>query len=338
MSNLFEKAAMFTDIHFGLKNNSTQHLTDCENFVDWFIQLSKDHGCETCLFLGDWHHHRASINLQTLNYSIRSLEKLNDAFKKVYFIPGNHDLYYRDKRDVHGIEWAKHLPNIHLVNDWFTQDHVTIVPWMVGDDHKKLKKIKSKYVFGHFELPHFKMNQMVEMPDHGDIDTNDLQVADGVFSGHFHMRQSRGNIHYIGNAFPHNFADNGDSARGACILEWGEQPEFYDWDECPTYKVVKLSELLDRADDILRPNMYVRVNLDINISYEEANFIKETFIESHKLREISLLPDSENKNLDGDVVEAPVFHSVDQIITEQLTNIESQSYNKQLLLKIYQDL
>lgn len=337
MSNLFKKAALFCDIHFGLKNNSMQHLTDCENFVNWFIELAKKEGCETCLFLGDWHHHRASINLQTLNYSIRSLEKLNDAFEKVYFIPGNHDLYFRDKRDVHGIEWAKHLPNIHIVNEWFTDKHCTIVPWMVGNDHKKLKKIKSKYIFGHFELPHFKMNQMVEMPDNGEIDTNDLNIADAVFSGHFHLRQSRGHIHYIGNAFPHNYADNGDYDRGATILEWDKQPEFYNWNEMPTYKVVQLSDLLDNADKILKPNMHVRVNLDINVSYEEANFIKETFIDTHQLREISLLP--ENKNLDSDSdVEVPIFHSVDQIITEQLTNIESKSFDGNLLLSIYRNL
>ena len=35
---LFKKVACFTDIHFGLKSNSTTHLNDCEEFVDWFIE------------------------------------------------------------------------------------------------------------------------------------------------------------------------------------------------------------------------------------------------------------------------------------------------------------
>jgi hypothetical protein len=151
------------------------------------------------------------------------------------------------------------------------------------------------------------------------------------------MRQSRGNIHYIGNAFPHNFADAGDYHRGATILEWGSQPEFFDWDAMPTYRVVRLSELLDHADDILKPEMYVRVNLDINISYEEANFIKETFIDKYNLREVSLLPDNTTDDMDNNV-ESTVFHSVDQIITEQLTNIESQQFKQKLLLDIYRSL
>jgi len=336
--SLFKRAAIFTDIHYGLKNNSVTHLQDCESFVDWFIDLAKSKNCETGMFLGDWHHHRASINLQTLNFSLRSLEKLSAAFDQFYFLPGNHDLYYRDKRDIHGAEWAKHLPNIHVVNDWFTDGDVTIVPWLVGDDHKRIQKINSKYVFGHFELPHFKMNAMVEMPDTGEVNANDFKGVERVFSGHFHLRQERGNITYIGNAFPHNFSDAGDGQRGATILEWDGGIEFYAWDQQPTYRVIDLSALIDHADQILKPNMHVRVNLDINISYEEANFIKETFVNGYGIREIGLLPKSKNQEHENSLAESVVFHSVDQIITEQLTNIDSEFYNKQLLLQIYQNL
>jgi len=338
MTNLFKKAAVMTDIHWGLKSNSLVHNQDCEAFVDWFIKKAKDEGCETGMFLGDWHNHRASINLQTLQFSVRALEKLSQAFDCFYFIPGNHDLYYRDKRDIHGAEWAKHIPNIIIVNDWFKQDNVIIAPWLVGDDYKRLHKMSADYMFGHFELPHFKMNAMVEMPDHGDIKLDHFGGVGSVFSGHFHLRQKRNNVTYIGNCFPHNFADAGDEDRGMMVLEWGKSPLFYAWDEQPLYRVMKLSEAIDQGENILKKNMHVRVELDIDISYEEASFIKETFIQSHNLREMALIP---NKRTDVDVDLAPgevKFESVDQIVTDQLTNIESEFYDPKLLLKIYQNL
>ena len=43
---MFKKAAVFTDIHFGLKGNSRVHNDDCEEFIDWYIQTAKDNGCE----------------------------------------------------------------------------------------------------------------------------------------------------------------------------------------------------------------------------------------------------------------------------------------------------
>jgi hypothetical protein len=48
--NLFKKVACFTDIHFGLKSNSTTHLDDCEEFVDWYIETAQAQGCETGIF------------------------------------------------------------------------------------------------------------------------------------------------------------------------------------------------------------------------------------------------------------------------------------------------
>ena len=146
MTNLFRKTAVFTDIHFGLKSNSLLHNQDCEKFIDWFIATAQEKGCETGMFLGDWSHHRASINMQTLQYSLRALEKLSAAFERFYFIPGNHDLYYRDKRDIYSTEWARHIPNIIIVNDWFQQDDVVIAPWLVGDDHKKIQKMSAVHV------------------------------------------------------------------------------------------------------------------------------------------------------------------------------------------------
>ena len=338
MSNLFTKAVLFTDIHFGLKSNSTIHNEDCLKFVEWATAKAKAEGCDTCFFLGDWHNNRAAINILTLNYSLKALEHLNNNFDKVYFIPGNHDLYYRDKRDVQSVEWARHLPNIEICNDWFSHGNVVIAPWLCGDDYKRIPKLKGQYVFGHFELPGYLMNAMVAMPDHGEIRREDFQHIEHVFTGHFHKRQTQENITYIGNCFPHNYADASDDARGIAILEWGKEPEYHSWPDQPTYRVFALSEILNVADQMLRPNMHVRVNLDVEISYEEANFIKETFVNTYNLREITLLP---QKNTDPSVTEYSTeikFESVDQIVTSQLANIESEHYDRNILMDIYRHL
>jgi len=336
--SLFKKVAVCTDIHFGLKSNSLQHKQDCSDFIDWFIDTARANGCETGMFLGDWSHQRAAINMQTLQYSLRSLEKLSAAFDRFYFIPGNHDLYYRDKRDIYSTEWARHIPNIQIVNDWFQDGDVIIAPWLVGDDHKRIPKMTAKYMFGHFELPHFKMNAMVEMPDHGEVKVESFGGFDRVFSGHFHLRQQKKNINYIGNCFPHNYADAGDADRGMMILEWGSEPVYHSWPGQPLYRVLKLSQVIDSAPTILVPNMHVRVELDIDISYEEANFIKDTFVKDYCLREMALIP-VKSTAVDADMSPGEVkFESVDQFVTDQLTNIESEFYDPKLLLKIYQNL
>ena len=165
-----------------------------------------------------------------------------------------------------------------------------------------------------------------------------MQGFDKVFSGHFHKRQAQKNIWYVGNAFPHNFADAGDSARGMMILEWGQEPVFHSWPRQPLYRVYKLSEVLDNPEGLLLIDSYVRVHLDIDISYEEANFIRETLIPEHKLREMTLIPVKTDQNAAGQNVDGLKFESVDQIVIDQINSIESQSFDKKILLEIYNNL
>ena len=336
---MFKKAAVFTDIHLGLKSNSRQHLQDCEDFVDWYIEQAKANGCETGIFCGDWHHNRNTINVQTLDSTTRCLEKLGASFENFYFFAGNHDLYYKDKRDVFSVEFGKHIPGITYIEETTVKDDVALVPWLVGDEWKNIQKIKAKYMFGHFELPNFYMNALVKMPDHGDLKPEHFEHQDYVFSGHFHKRQTQGNVTYIGNAFPHNYADAWDDDRGMMILdkENNQEPKYLNWSDCPKYRTTTLSKLLDPDSNIIKPNMYLRVTLDLPISYEEAQFIKETYITQHGCREITLIPSQQDEEIHTDI-DISTFESVDQIVTKEISAIDTENYNKSVLLGIYDEL
>ena len=334
--SLFKKVACFTDIHFGLKSGSRTHNQDCEEFVTWFCETAKAEGAETCIFLGDWHHNRSTTDVSTMNYTVSNLERLNNSFEKVYLIMGNHDEFYKDKREIHSLEFARLFPNIQVVNHTITEGDVTIMPWLIAEEWKNIPHVKSKYIFGHLELPSFYMNAMVQMPDHGQLQSTHFVNQDYVFTGHFHKRQNAGNIWYIGNAFPHNYADAGDDDRGMMLLEWGGKPEFRAWPGQPVYRVFKLSQIIDHPD-LLREKMHARVTIDLPITFEEANFIKEQFMPQYNLRELQLIP--EKVDVDSNSVAVDIeFESVDTIVMNQINAIDSDSYDKTLLLDIYKDL
>jgi DNA repair exonuclease SbcCD nuclease subunit len=335
--SLFKKAACFTDIHFGLKSGSRTHNQDCEDFVSWFCDTAKAQGCETAIFLGDWHHNRSTTDVSTMNYTVSNLEKLSQSFEKVYFILGNHDLFYKDKREINSVEFMRLFPNIVPIRELFTEGDVTIMPWLIGDEWTTVKQLKSRYIFGHLELPHFYMNAMVQMPDHGQLQTGHFQHQELVFTGHFHKRQQKGNVVYIGNAFPHNYADAGDDDRGMMILEWGGKPEYHTWPDQPIYRTYKLSQIIDRPDELLCEKMHCRVTIDLPITFEEANFIKEQFMPQYKLRELMLIPEKVEVESAVNPIDI-TFESVDTIVMNQINNIDSDTYDKKLLLDIYNEL
>ena len=121
------------------------------------------------------------------------------------------------------------------------------------------------------------------------------------------------------------------------ILEWDKEPRYLNWHNCPKYKYVKLSTLLDKTKEIMQPKMHLRVTLDIDISYEEASFIKETFMKEYDCREITLIPSKKDEEINSDL-DLTKFESVDEIVAKELDSIESDNYNKKTLMDIYSDL
>ena len=104
-------------------------------------------------------------------------------------------------------------------------------------------------MFGHFELSYFKMNAMVEMPDHGQLNAEHLQGPRICVYWTFPKRQHKGNVHYLGQSFPHNYADAWDDERGMMILEWGGKSEYVDF-AGPKIQNCSLSRLIDESDVI----------------------------------------------------------------------------------------
>jgi hypothetical protein len=202
-----------------------------------------------------------------------------------------------------------------------------------------MSKIKSKYLFGHFELPSFYMNAMVQMPDHGELKADHFKHQEYVFSGHFHKRQKQGHVHYLGNAFPHNYADAGDDARGMMILdkENNAEPLYINWDDCPKYRNTTLSKLLDPTSGLIKPKMHLRVTLDIPISFEEAGLIKETYIRDHGCREITLISQRQTEEMNTDL-DISQMASVDQIVSSEISELDTEQFSKKMLLDIYNGL
>ena len=246
-------------------------------------------------------------------------------------------MYYKDSRTVNSIEFAKHIKNLNLILEPLYTEDCAFIPWLVSEEWKQLKDMPAKpYVFGHFELPHFLMNAMVSMPDTNELRAEDLHHHGYVFSGHFHKRQVKSNIHYIGNAFPHNYSDANDFRRGYMLLENGGDPVYYDWPEMPVYQTHKLSEILHNTK-ILKKRAYVRADIDTDITYEESNFIKDTLISQYKLRELTFI--QQRDVMQHDSTEMPQsFESIDEIVHNQIMAVDSEHYDRNLLVEIYKNL
>ncbi len=344
MSQLFERAAVFTDIHFGAKSDSEAHNLDCLNYVRWFCQEVRERDCDTVIFMGDWFDNRSRLRVDTIFYSWQAAQMLANLDQPVYWLVGNHDIFYRNHRNVHSIPYIDGIGgNIIVINELTEIGNCLLAPWLTGNEFSEVPSYEVKYVFGHFELPLFLLNENVLMPDKGGLHADHFTVCDAVFSGHFHKRQLKVNEHgipvyYIGNAFPHNFNDVGDADRGMMILEWGQDPEFVNWPDAPSYERWSVSDLLAAAESgTVQPSqMVIEVKDDVGLEVEEAMQLKELL--GDNFREIRLRPASRDLDEGTETDIGDDAQSVDEMVVEHLRMLDTEGsdFDPELLVSLYQ--
>lgn len=337
------RLALLTDIHFGRKNNSEIHNQDCIDYIDWFCEQTVKNNCDVIVFLGDWHEHRAAINALTLDYSYKAAEKLNSLNLPIYFIVGNHDMYYKNTRDIYTTTIFKQFHNFIIVDNpiiaEFDDTKCLFSPYLIDSEYTNINVNYSscKLWFGHFEFKGFVVTGDSVILDHGP-DPDLFTKPHRIFSGHFHKRQNKNNIYYIGNTFPADYSDSNDNNRGMAIYDIREDALLYiNWEDCPMYYNLLLSKLLKSPKKYLNPKNRIKCTVDVDLSFDECNSLKETLTEKYKFRELVLVePPLEFTVMESDV--DVVNESNNEIIKQLLKQIQSNSINTDKLIGIYEKL
>lgn len=268
------KVAIFSDLHLGIYGNSENWHTVALNWADWIVGELKQKKIKDIIFLGDFFHNRSEISVQTIHVASMILERFKDF--QMIMIVGNHDAYYKNRSDVHSLGLICGHENIHVVSENLILEEVEkrllFVPW-----NGTLPDEKFDYIFGHFEIQNFRMNNY-KVCDHGLSAMDFLENrTDTVFSGHFHHRTSKkyseGNIHFVGNTFPMDFADV-DNLKGYYILDLEDGDlEFYENTVSPKYKKIFISKLKSYKDEDFKNNI-VKLIVDMDATEKQVEKIQ----------------------------------------------------------------
>jgi len=347
---VFKRVAMFTDIHFGRRGNLRQHNQDCLDFIEWFCQqVGRDGGVTHVAFLGDWFESRSAINIETMEFSCRALQRLDKLGLPIFFDVGNHDLHRRTTRDVHSVRMFNEVENITVIEKPTVIDGCLFAPYLFEHEYDALVEHNDLHAwFGHFEFKDFFITGYNTLMEHGPSHKL-FPGPKKIFSGHFHKRQTKDNVVYIGNAFPMDFGDASDNARGAAFYDVGtDHVRFADWADCPKYAKVLLSKVLDDNWAPV-PKLKVKCIVDTDISYSDAQDLREALIKTYDLRDFILEEDRAAKQglLEGDtskVTEQDTeYTDIDDLVVKQLEvalkdDAFKGKYDIQLLIDTYKEL
>jgi len=210
------KAVILNDTHFGYKADSPIVL---EYFLSFFEQnlfpYIKEKNIKTLFHLGDVFDRRKYVNFKTLNeVRKRFLEPLQDMQVKCIAICGNHDTYYKNSNKVNSLhELVGQYSNWELYSEptevTTTAGCVALVPWINQENENAASEFIANttcsLLFGHLELFGFQTLRGVFVEQ--GYDPKHFDKFEFVLSGHYHVKSSRDNIHYLGTQYQMAFSD-----------------------------------------------------------------------------------------------------------------------------------
>ena len=212
------KILLITDQHFGVRNDNQHFINHYKKFYNEivvpFIKASK---ISMVIALGDTFDKRRSINFMSLNEAKEMwFNPLEEMGVRMHMLTGNHDIYYKNTLRVNAPrELLGEYGNI-IVHDSpttvrFDDCDILLLPWICdGNRDESLREIQTssaRVCMGHLELNGFEAHPGHVMEN--GMDKNIFSKFDRVFSGHYHMKSSKGNVTYLGNPYQLYWNDYG---------------------------------------------------------------------------------------------------------------------------------
>ena len=344
-----KKYVLFTDIHFGEHGNSDEFNQDCIDFIEFMVRYyqqkvpTEQQG--GAIFLGDWYHSRNQVNVKTMDYAVKGLSILDKNLPMTKMLLGNHDLFYHDRRDITSVHLPNGATNIEVIDtprriELDGQDCI-FCPWLINDE--TLTNVLNgfitapDYVFGHFELPTFFVNKMTQMK--GDFDLSDVKASKRVFTGHYHMRQERADVCYIGNCFSHNFSDANDwKNKGFAIVDLQENKidEFVEWVDAPKYLSANITKLRD-VQTHLDKTVHLRLVNDAGLLPTDLNTLIGKVQDAFGITDISVVsPKLVQSNESTEKLEH--IDDINVLVTKTISSMQFENLSTDKLVEIYNSL
>jgi len=254
------KILVIGDLHLDSKIGSKKVYDFFEVVKDKIIKLSVK--CDITIILGD-----IFKDPYPNNYDRKLFSLFLKELKNAYIILGNHDI------DINGHSLQQIEPitkDVIIVDNMINVNDITLIAY--NRDIEKIKtnliEAKTKYIFGHFDIGNYSINNHTIESKISNIVNKDCKV----YLGHIHKRQKVNNITYVGSVAPTNLSELGYEF-GVLVLDNGNE-EFINFNYEIKKIVLNSPEEIDKND--INSNTYLIINLkDLKEKHVYMNKIKE---------------------------------------------------------------
>lgn len=270
---------LFTDTHFGVKQNSMTWLNSQLDFIyKQLIPYIESLDDEVRLIhLGDVFDSRSSISTMVASKVVDAFKELRSKVKKFVVIAGNHDYYSPNSSDIDTLSLILKNLDIDLITKGIhIDDDCIYVPWYSWGDEiiqDVIYQHDIKYLFTHADI----VNESIKYKN----------VA--VFSGHIHIPELKQNSYNLGSCYSINFADS-NQERGFYVLKDNNL------DFIPNNQSIKFwrfynEDIFNIDSNNISEKDHIEIYLDKNNMLDD-NYTRELNILTNKYKNLWIIPKS----------------------------------------------
>lgn len=305
---MIHQIAFLSDIHFGIRNSSKEWLDyQKDYFYNFFIPLIYSNNISSLIIAGDVFDNRQSINLLVLHEVVKIFEVLASKLTEIHIIAGNHDVFLKSSNEISSLDIISKISDNIIVYKEPAKVKIKglkfyMLPW-IYDKQLEASLIQEnsdndRYLVCHSEIKGFKYNTLLEVKE--GLTTSVYDGYKKVLSGHFHFRQSKGNISYLGCPMHYSRNDIGDIKGVTLLSTYSEVISFVENVSSPKFIRLSIVDLLETSlEDLkaLTSNNFVDFTVprdfiekyNLNFLFkelEEAKSIKVNIVETAKTHSI----------------------------------------------------
>lgn len=252
------------DTHFGVKRFNQNILENQLEYLKRVVLLAKEKN-KQIFQLGDVFDNRVNCDINFLNAVIKFFDFVKEQGVVFNTLLGNHDIYYRHRLDVNLSSIIQRIfPNnfkLYSENTLidFYDKKILVVPWLVRDAEFPFDMMKqADAVFGHLEINGF---EMVKGHKAEEAKLNKGQFKIPVFTGHFHIKNDKGSVKYIGTPYQITWNDFNEN-KGVYILNEDLSVEFIENETSPRFIQCHYDSKKNKPLEIIGLKKKLSYNLD----------------------------------------------------------------------------
>jgi DNA repair exonuclease SbcCD nuclease subunit len=335
------KIAILSDTHWGARGDSQLFLDYfTEFFQDTFFPYLEENKIKTVLHAGDLMDRRKFVNFNVLNH-VREyfIQPLKDRGIELHCILGNHDVYYRNTNKINSMR-ELFYNDFHIYEKPTTLEfdglRIAMLPWVNKENTEEFMKyiqnVNAPILVGHLELDGYEVLRGVK--HRGGMSPDIFKRFEKVLSGHFHCKQSQGNIHYLGTQYEITFSDHGEP-KGFHVLD--TETREIEYIENPNRMFHKLKYSDDDTYTGAFYNQYTNKYVKVFVSSKKNPVKFDKFLESLYNSQVANLTIVEEDDLDQEKVDIDMKKDTLTLIQDEVDMLECEG-DKEKIKKMIRDL